>query len=742
MTATARTATKPKTPRESKRGVPRRFRKDYERAKKNEEQQHTEELQGLVLHLPPRPTPEPRPERVPLRERDKLPIARPVMKNPKGELNATGAVVVNRVGHHACRADLHALRYLRSAKQGASRLGYGLYNYVQMPDSLRAIAALTDGPDANSEQVKRLSKIYVKQKKAAWRHVRATLSVAGPVVLVALVALALFMHQLLTGIGGEAWWTIPAPVVTLLSWVHLDRLLGWAAAIPLVALVASAGLSFYGRHRFKTPGPVMQLADTRPVPKIEGRPSADTVYLAFKNSGIEGVVCDPPHREGPGWETVARIPVGKQTFIDAAAAHAAIAGNLGRGLGSECLFLSPVRGPNGSEKHVRVWWADSDPFVGDPPDHPLLDPRNQPADLWNSCLPIGLDERGTVARIAVVDTPFVGVIGLPGSGKTHLFFGMSVGTAADPLWDQDCWSFKASDDYAPIKPLVKACGGTYDYGTDEATYDRFYRYLVRMQKEVVERNKRFGSLPFHQNPNGKVERDVAADPRNGLRPRLVLIDEIITAIDGDKRILPALEELARTVRSLNWVFVFGAQFADSDTFKNLQKLFGATICFSVKRWQDSKGALGSDHVPNVADASTIPSSAKGVAILAGAIEDPKIGPRPAFKFRSFNINRQLLADHVARMLATVRAGQGARISLVKDDDPFVANLTKALANGPVGVTALANQLGYGEGLGAVRKFTTDARKKAGIEPLTETRDSGGVVARGVKYIDPAQLTGH
>lgn len=74
-------------------------------------------------------------------------------------------------------------------------------------------------------------------------------------------------------------------------------------------------------------------------------------------------------------------------------------------------------------------------------------------------------------------------------------------------------------------------------------------------------------------------------------------------------------------------------------------------------------------------------------------------------------------------------------------DPFVARLVGALGDGPKGVSVLAVELGYGDGVGAVRQFTNDARR-AGIEPRTEHRDAGGVVARGAKYIAPDQVPGH
>jgi hypothetical protein len=682
--------------------VPRRHRRDHREAIRNRDEQLDVLARQVEIELAQRPA-APAKERVSWRDRERLPVARPVMTNPRDEIGWFVGHVRNRAGHHFFRLDLHALAFWCSAGRGTHRGCCWLRDYVKMPARQEVlIRAMASG---ETEKHARLSASYEKRKK--------------------------LRKQKLAGAGG-------AVVVGFLL------MLAMLGAWPTVAALALAGppaLAIYGRQRGPKANPVMQI-DTRPIPKAEGRPSPLMIHNAFAEAGIDGIDCETaPHRVGPGWETVIRIPVGKQTFADAVKVHGTIAGNLG--IGSECLFLSPVRGHGGSEKHVRVWHTKVDPFAGDPPPHPLLDPRSGPADLWNSGLPIGLDARGSVARIAVVDTPAIAVIGQPGAGKTFLIFGAGIGIAADPTWDSDCWSFKDSDDYAPLKPLVKACGGTYDYGSDAKTFDRFVRYLTRLIVEVRERNEALGQLPIDQNPKAKVERDLAAARGSRFRPRLIICDEIITAIEGDDRVLPLLEELNRIIRSQNFVFLFGAQFADAtSTFGKLQRLIGATVCLSVNRWQDSKGALGSDHVPGMSEADKIPLTAKGVAIVAGAIEDPEIGSRPAFKIRTFRTDRRLLADHVARQLAGPRAGQ-TKLSLVKttDDDPFRTDLADALADGPAGIAVLAQALGFGEGTGATREFTKAVRA-AGIEPRTETRDTGGVVARGAKYIDPEQLDSH
>lgn len=702
--------------------VHRRHRKDAKLAAERREGQLAA-LERRVLHeIDQRPV-EHEPGRVwvPLKERPPKPTKPGWMLDPKAELAWLRAFVANRTAHHATHSHLHIRDYWWAVARGVAKAYRRSHDYVVMPDKIKVLVELTNlGQTKDHDD---MSDRYDEIRKRRGRRAQEVAGAVGTLVAAALVGLTLWQLNSETD-----------PDVGTLLW-------DFTVAVVLLALVSTPGFALYGRRPKTAKAPSLKAADARA--KVEPRPTADVVHAAFAAAGIDGIACEvAPHREGPGWETLIRIPVGRQTFADAVKAADAIAGNLG--IDRDCLALSPVRGHGGSAKHVRVWWSNADPFAGDPPPHPLLDPRNVPADLWNDGLPIGIDARGTVARIAVVDTPFAAILGQPGAGKTFLFFGIGAAIAADPLWDLDCWAFKASGSFAPLKPLVTASGGTFDYGADAKTFDRFHRYLVRLQGEIAQRNATLDGLPIDRNPHDKVERDVAADRALGLRPRVVFADEIITAIEGDKRILPVLEEIARTIRSLHIVFVLGAQFADSDTFKNLQKLLGARIVLSVARHNDSELALGGFHIPGLTDAHRIPLSAKGVAYLGGAIDDAEVGARPAFKIRTFGIDRARLAEHVNRCLTGPRAEQGAspRLSLVKDtEDPFKARLTKAL-NGDEALWSrtLAERLGYGADAGATARLH-EALRRDGIEPRI---DRTGTITGGRErpYIHRDQLDGH
>ncbi len=674
--------------------VPLRYRRALHKARRNSKNPTTTlvDLDDLAATerrvlaeidaAPPAPAPAKR-ERQTLRERwQPKPVRRAWMEDPGAELRWLFLEAVpNEVSHHWWRADWYAADVGRAVGRGVRRSVVGGWEWVRMPRHRQVLSRLVELGD--DDRFARLSRRYAERTR---NRALAALGIVGGVLAV----LALL-------------WT----------WNRGGAVLVTVTALALVG---------------RTPDtPATPRPDNRPAKLADPRPSPDLVYQAFDLAGIEGVICEiAPHRVGSGWETIVRIPPGRQTFDDAVKFHGAIAGNLG--VTVECLTLTPVRGQGGSTKHVRVWFARTDPMAGDPPPHPLLNTRT-PADLWNEGLPIGLDVRGTVARIAVVDTPFIAVVGQPGAGKTFLFFGMAVGIAADPLWDLDAWAFKPSGTFAPVEPLIRACGGTYDYGADRATFDRFYRYLVGLKRELAERNAVLDGLPLDDNPNDRVERTVAARPGSPLRPRTVMVDEIITAIEGDNRILPELEELARTARSQHIVFVLGAQFADSDTFKNLQKLLGARIVLSVARHHDTEMALAGDHIPGLTDAHRIPLTAKATAFAAGAIEDPEIGRRPAFKIRTFSIDRSRLAEHVTHCLATHRAQDAPVVRLVKDD--------------PVRAETLA-LLEPGENVCDVRTLA----ERGGLDPdqLTKRLEDDGLVLRpssrhgGRKSIRRDQLT--
>lgn len=672
--------------------VHRRHRKDAKVAKQRRDEQLAA-LERLVLaRLPPDPEPTDR-QRVPLKQRPPLPTKAPWMHDPKAEAAWLRSFIANRSKHHASHSPSHAKAFWCSFGRGVAKAVVRSRDYVVMPDRLKVLVDLaSSGQKTDHED---MSARYDEIRKLRATMAKAAGGTVGCVLLALLVAWA------------SIWWAV-----------------GWVVAVPVAIVfflaVVAPGFALYGRKPKTARVRPVTAADARAT--VEPRPSADIVHAAFGHVGLGDITCEvAPHREGPGWETLVRIPPGPKSFADAVKAADALAGNLG--ITRECLFLDPVRGYGGSTKHVRVWWTKEDPFAGDPPPHPLLDPRALPADLWTNGVPIGIDARGRIAHVAVVDTPAIAVIGQPGAGKTHVSFGIGAAAGADPLWDLDAWSFTQSGSFAPLKPLVEACGGTYGYGSDQRTFTAFGRYLDGLLVEIAARNRILDQLPIDLNPHDRVERAVAIANRR-MRPRLILADEIITPIEGDKTILPRLEEVNRVDRRLHFVFVFSAQFADSETLRNLQKLFGARIVLSLARHNDTETAMGGHHVAGLTEPHRIPGTAKGQAYVGGAIEDPEIGPRPAFKIRTFGIDRGQLAEHTKRCLAGPRAGQGARVRLVKDDDPTVsaarAQLREAL-NGDEVLTlkGCGERLEMGVGAAAAKKAAERARE-ARVEPLRDT----------------------
>jgi hypothetical protein len=694
--------------------VPRRHRRDNREAEQNLEDEFAALEHQAAVELAQRPTP-PRQARVPLGQREMKPVLRPTMRAPRQELPRLAKVAANRTGHHAFRPE----PFLCAAGRGARRGGRWARDYVKMPKRQMVLERLV--ADGDSKKHAKFAARYEQRRKRNLKRV----AVGGGVALGAFLV-----------------------AVLVVATVLVDRLgpwFGWPATTIVVVGSVLSALAAYGRESDPATRAVQVVEDRRPFAKPpETRPSPDLVHQAFDAAGIAGItVIEAPHREGPGWETLARIPVGRQSFATAVGVHDAIAGNLG--VPNRCLILSPVRAVGGSEKHVRVWWSRDDPFAGDPPPHPVLDPRSGPHDPWIDGVRIGTDERGKAVAIPIVDTPFAVIVGRPRTGKTHALLGIGAELAADPLFDPDCWSFKASNDFAPIGPLVTAAGGVFRYGTDEATFKAFHRYLVELKTDIAARNERLADLPIDLNPHGRVERSVAADPANRMRPRPVIADEIMTPLADPKwgdPILAELKEIGRIAPSQNVPIILGMQYVDRDTIEQLDRLLGTRICLSVAKMEDSKCALGGAHEPGIAEAHKIPLTATGVAIVDGAIEDPKIGPRGAYRMRTYAINRTLLAAHVDRCLAGPRAGQQGTVQQAKGGDPaaeaFKARLRPVL-NGDVALTctALGERLELGEGPVAAKRLAEQARA-AGIEPRKDTTGKA-TGSREALYIHRDQL---
>lgn len=712
--------------------VPRRHRKANREAEQNLEDEFAALEHQVHVELASRPAePVEKTKRVPFHEREMLVVARPIMRDPKGVTARGAKVAANRVAHHSTHADIRAHTFFCAVGRGAQQGVRWVRDYVKMPKRQMVLERLV--AEGDSKKHAKLAARYELRRKRNLKRVATAggASVGAFLGLPLVVALWLARGDFDVDAG-------VMPDVGTVAWRWL------VAVIPLV-VAALVALAVAGRE--KDPAKRATAAAVVPgsgkvrIQKLQPKPTTNAVHLAFHHAGIEGVVEElAPHREGPGWETLVRIPIGRDTFDTAAAKRATIAGNLG--LNRERLFLDPVKGDRGSEKLVRVWQADTDPMAGDPQPHPLLDPAVTEWDLWKQGWPLGVDPRGKQVLVPVVHAPF-GVIGArPDAGKTFTMLGLGATVGLAPLFNLDCISFKASDDFKPLKPLVKACGGTYIVGSDEKAFEAFHKYLKQKRVEYVARYTRLGALPIEAVPHGKLTRAIAEDARMQMPPGVALCDEIQTALlhsTWGPKILEELIELARTVRALSFFMLFGMQFVDAATVKTLVRLFGFRFALSVARWEDSQGILGGAHKPGVADASDIPLSRKGVGIVAGAEDDPTLGARGAFQARTYGLDRVLLAQHVNRCLTGCRAGATPALTLVKDTEhPFRATL-RTLLQGEEAVTCmvLAGRHGLGE-TPAGSKALVDLAREAGIEPRKDT--SGRVTGkREALYIAAEQL---
>jgi hypothetical protein len=469
---------------------------------------------------------------------------------------------------------------------------------------------------------------------------------------------------------------------------------------------------------------------------------SNQVVEAFDNAGfketktIGGVHLRP---QGPkGWEVLVNLRKGDEA-TNAVKESGSIASHFQ--VPPDRVVLTTA----GHAGQVRLTIFNEDPMAGPPVPHPRLATRSGPADLWSDGVLLGHDPRGTPIRAALVDVPAMLFAGRGGAGKTFLVFGIGAELAADPLWDTDCWSFKPSNDFEPLRPIC----GTFRYGADQRTFDAFDTYLGDLIEEVAERNTRLGKLPVDEVALAKVERHHAEDPGLGMRPRVVIVDEIQTALasPAGSAILGKLIEGGRILRSQNVVPVLCFQYVDRETIEQLDRLIGGRVCLSVAAHYDSKGALGGAHTPDLVDASKIPLTAKGVGFAAGVIEDHELGSLPAYKLRTFGIDRRQLHAHVQRQLAGCRAGQ-QRVNLRKrdvDDARAAEARSKLLAlfePGEQAVTCAALGVRMGlTGTSAVvaKKLAEHARQHADVEPRRDTtgRATG---QRMALYVDREQLS--
>lgn len=271
-----------------------RHRRPHLEAKKTHREQLKQVERAIVAELneqarQPAPAPV---ERVPLKARPMKAEKPAWMEDPKAELAELKRVFKNRGKHYSTHCHIYLWAFVCSASRGGRNIWRRGRAHIVMPNRLADLERLA--VDGMENKHREMQDLYERIRTR--RRVELGAAIAGLLV------------------------------AALVVWAVLAAWLGSIAGPLLIALVLVA-LARHGRRRNHEPRTLPLVA--QPLPKLDIRPTADTVFHAFEDSKIYGVeVKVPPHRVATGWEAVVKIKRGDQHYGDAVKARRAIAGNL------------------------------------------------------------------------------------------------------------------------------------------------------------------------------------------------------------------------------------------------------------------------------------------------------------------------------------------------------------------------------------------------------------------------------
>jgi len=307
-------------------------------------------------------------------------------------------------------------------------------------------------------------------------------------------------------------------------WVSLQSLLWW---IP-IGLVLVPLLAWVGRPDDK---PIVTSAV---VPAAVDRITIELIVRSLGALGIAEmnkalrldpakaiVTIDGPMRDAAGWLWRGDLPPGV-TAGDVSDKRAELASGLRRPLGCVWPDTEHKRHPGA----LALYVSDEDMTTAEQPAWPLV--KRGIVDLFKPQL-IGYDPRG---RAVMVTLMFVsGIIGsLPRMGKTFLLRLLLLICALDPRCEIHAYDLKGTGDLAPLRPVAHR----YRAGDDDEDIEYLLADLEEMHLDLRRRRnvlREYAEKYPELCPENKITTEMASDPRLGLHPVALALDECQRAFE-------------------------------------------------------------------------------------------------------------------------------------------------------------------------------------------------------------------
>ncbi|WP_394613133.1 hypothetical protein JNUCC0626_24640 [Lentzea sp. JNUCC 0626] len=300
---------------------------------------------------------------------------------------------------------------------------------------------------------------------------------------------------------------------------------------------------------------------------------------AFLKGGGELVYTVAARKDGDGTQAQIRLPLGVTAEM-VSDRRKVLAANLGRA----SLETWPTTGEE--DGVLDLWIADKGTLSGGAGDWPLL--HDGVVDVFEG-VPFGLTQRGLVINAPLIGSNWL-VGGRPGQGKTNLLRVLMVGAALDPT--AELWAFVMgeSPDFDPLAPRLSR----YRMGMDDSVAADAVQALEDLLVEMERRGRVLGEQPGRP---PKVSRRLADNPRLGLHPLFLAIDECHELFQHPKYGKRAAElavKLIKRGRKYAIVVLFATQSPTKDSIpKEITRNISCGTAFAVADHIANDGLLGS-----------------------------------------------------------------------------------------------------------------------------------------------------
>lgn len=333
------------------------------------------------------------------------------------------------------------------------------------------------------------------------KHVREVRLVRGLVLLGELAGLVL-AGALVTAYMPLLWLPIGLIAVPLLAWIGRpdDKPIVQSAVVPTA---------------------VDKLTMERIVRAL-GALGIGEMNKALREDPANAIVpIDPPMRDGPGWLVRLDLPPGV-TAGAVSEKREELASGLRRPLGCVWPETDHKRHPGA----LNLYVSDEDMTTIEQPPWPLA--KRGAADMFKPQV-FAFDPRGRPVTITLMFASAI-IGSIPRMGKTFLLRLLLLICALDVRCEIHAYDLKGTGDLAPLRPVAHR----YRAGEDLEDIEYMVADYRQLQAELRRRTKVIRDIADkypERCPENKVTPELASDPKLGLHPIAVAIDECQKAFE-------------------------------------------------------------------------------------------------------------------------------------------------------------------------------------------------------------------